>query len=545
MSSHAVNVSLDGSGQALLYPYYNVNDGNMTFVSVTNTTTDAKAIKVRFREGAGSEDVFDISVYLSPEDVWVAAIMRNGDSVNMSIPSDTSCTVPSKAAIEGTAFNPTRIPAEYTESVPNRLSEGHIEIIEMAVLPDEDVGVVDGVADTDDIRDAIFHNQAATPPTPTDCNIPISFSANQSWAILDDTTAGGNVAVTAGGITQHFAPPSGGLIGNAAIFNPNSGIYYPYNATALNQYSANPIWWPQNSLPFESITDVTAGGGAGAAAIAGNNDSNGNAHTNYFSADDNAPLSAGGNALNFDLPDLSTPSVAEVAASAATANQYTTQAASFNPTVKTDTFTAPVANTDIMDMKRNAVTASLMGNAITGEYLTTGTFGTDWIVTFPTRYLHVGEDITTTVPDEGFVAAPFTVEQTAATGQACHTVDFDYYNREETQNTVAVDVSVSPGVPTPGVSLCYEVNVLSMNDSSAAGTVSDVVGSITNKAVFDLGGSFADGWARLGFGAYTLAGDAVTFTGLPVVGFSAVNDVVSGTEKGGVFASRVTFDQTP
>ncbi|MEL0585631.1 MAG: hypothetical protein AAES65_12235 [Candidatus Thiodiazotropha sp. (ex. Lucinoma kazani)] len=396
ITSHAVNVSLDGSGQALLYPYYNVNDGNVTFLSVTNTTNVAKAIKVRFREGAGSEDVFDISVYLSPEDVWVAAVRREGDTIRMSI-TDTSCTVPSRAAIQAASFNPTRIPAEYGQNIPNRLSEGHIEIIEMAELPN--------IALQNDITVAITHDQTMDPPTPVDCTVPDTFSGAHTWAILDDTTAVGNVPVVAGGITQDFAPPGGGLIGNAAIFNPASGIYYPYNATALNQYSANPIWWPQNAQPFVSVTDPTAGN----VAIAGSVDSAGNAHTNYFSADDDAPLD-GGNALNFDLPDLSTPATVEVTLGAgATANQYTTQALTFNPTIKTDTFNAAAS---AEDNKRDAVTASLMGNAITGEYITSGTFGTDWIVTFPTRYLHVTESLVGPPIVAGAATAPFTVAQT-------------------------------------------------------------------------------------------------------------------------------------
>ncbi|MEJ2611476.1 MAG: hypothetical protein P8179_15685, partial [Candidatus Thiodiazotropha sp.] len=242
ITSQAVNVSLDGSGQALLYPYYNVNDGNMTFVSVTNTTDVAKAVKVRFREGAGSEDVFDFTLYLSPEDVWVAAISRSGDNVVMNIPEDTSCTVPGKAALQAGTFNSTRIPAAYTQSVANRLSEGHIEIIEMAELPN--------TAGANNITAAVTHNQATTPPTPVDCGVPTTFSSAETSAILD---AG---VVAAGGVTQDFAAPGGGLVGNAAVFNPTSGIYYPYNATALNQYSGNPIWWPQNSQAFQSIAAV-------------------------------------------------------------------------------------------------------------------------------------------------------------------------------------------------------------------------------------------------------------------------------------------------
>jgi hypothetical protein len=529
MSSHAVNVSLDGSGQALLYPYYNVNDGNVTFVSVTNTTSVAKAVKVRFREGAGSEDVFDFSLYLSPEDVWVAAVSRTGDSVNLTVPSDTSCTVPAASVLATVAFNPTRIDgAVYTGDIPNRLSEGHIEIIEMAELPTIAQG-----ATSEDIAVAVTHDQTASPVAPVDCSVPVSFSSAQTWAILDEAT------FTAGSIAQDFNAPGGGLIGNAAVFNPNSGVYFPYNATALNQYSANPIWWPQNSQEFVSVTDPATGN----SAIAGSLDSAGNAHSNYFSADDDAPL-IGTNALNFDLPDLSTPSTAEVTAGAL-ANQYTTDDGlttpgfEDDPTIKTGIFTAAASGED---NKRDAVTASLMGNAITGEFITSGTYGTDWVITFPTRYLHVTQSVAGV---GGAAEPPFTQVEVAETGQACHDVNFDYWNREEGQNAVSIDVGVSPGIPSPGVVLCYEVNVLAMNDSSAADAASDVLGSITNKATFPLGANFADGWAQLGFGGYSLTdAAAVVFTGLPVVGFSAVADTVAGLERGGVFPSRVTFDQT-
>jgi len=46
--STAVNLNPDGVGQVLLYPYYTVNDGNTTALSVVNTTDSGKAVKVRF-----------------------------------------------------------------------------------------------------------------------------------------------------------------------------------------------------------------------------------------------------------------------------------------------------------------------------------------------------------------------------------------------------------------------------------------------------------------------------------------------------------------
>ncbi|MEW8396448.1 MAG: hypothetical protein AB2707_09825, partial [Candidatus Thiodiazotropha sp.] len=167
MTAQAVNVSQDATGQALLYPYYNVNEGNLTFVSVTNTTTVSKAVKVRFREGVGSEDVFDFTLYLSPRDVWVGVISQVGGAVRLAVPEDTSCTVPVTSVLTAASFSSARIDTAYdpdssgtqtADEVLARLSEGHIEIIEMAELPYTGGGT--------DIATAITHNQAASPVAP-------------------------------------------------------------------------------------------------------------------------------------------------------------------------------------------------------------------------------------------------------------------------------------------------------------------------------------------------------------------------------------------
>ena len=52
-SAHAVYQDPNGLGQALIYPYYTVqqSQGNPfnTYLSIVNTTTRGKALKVRFR----------------------------------------------------------------------------------------------------------------------------------------------------------------------------------------------------------------------------------------------------------------------------------------------------------------------------------------------------------------------------------------------------------------------------------------------------------------------------------------------------------------
>ncbi len=83
-TAKAVNISADGLGQVLIYPYYTVRNNASglpynTLLSVVNTTASVKAVKVRFREGRNSVEVLDFNVFLSPFDVWTATVIAGRD----------------------------------------------------------------------------------------------------------------------------------------------------------------------------------------------------------------------------------------------------------------------------------------------------------------------------------------------------------------------------------------------------------------------------------------------------------------------------------
>ena len=78
--AQAVNLSEDGTGNVLIFPYYTVNTtaaGNAanTYINITNTTGCTKAVKVRFLEGRNSREVLDFNVFLSPFDMWTGAVI--------------------------------------------------------------------------------------------------------------------------------------------------------------------------------------------------------------------------------------------------------------------------------------------------------------------------------------------------------------------------------------------------------------------------------------------------------------------------------------
>src|SRR6185312_14907660 len=75
----AVNLSSNGLGQVLVYPYYTVNAGQQTLLSVVNTTPIGKAVKVRFLEAYNGRDVLDFNLYLSGYDIWTATVFALHD----------------------------------------------------------------------------------------------------------------------------------------------------------------------------------------------------------------------------------------------------------------------------------------------------------------------------------------------------------------------------------------------------------------------------------------------------------------------------------
>src|ERR1700694_2307266 len=100
-TAQAIYQDPNNLGQALVYPYYTVNsaggNGFNTYISVVNTTTNVKIVKVRFREGKNSREVLDFNLYLSPNDMWTGAVVPASADASAAahlITSDVSCTNP-------------------------------------------------------------------------------------------------------------------------------------------------------------------------------------------------------------------------------------------------------------------------------------------------------------------------------------------------------------------------------------------------------------------------------------------------------------------
>ena len=222
----AMNINPDGLGQVLIYPYYTVNKGQATLLSVVNTTDEVKAVKVRFLEGRNSREVLDFNLYLSPWDVWTGMI---SDAGNTSGPArlfsdDTSCIAPRQLGAEGEAFRNFEYSGSKADGGPaglDRTREGHIEMIEM--------GVVGNGQPSANLADAATHITLADGSrVPENCG-----AIRTAWAT-------GGVWATAPVTDDDVAPPTGGLFGGASIVNVANGTGFSYNADAIEGFYAVP-----------------------------------------------------------------------------------------------------------------------------------------------------------------------------------------------------------------------------------------------------------------------------------------------------------------
>lgn len=240
-TAEAVYLNPNGTGQALVYPYYTVQSaaGNAwnTYLSVVNTTSRAKAVKVRVLEGRTSAEVLDFNLFLSPNDVWTAAIIPSdatAGSVARMVTADASCTNPVgnlPVANGGEPFRNTLYSSGGDSLVGtglDRTREGYVEIIEMGAL-------------TGAWATAVTHSNGV----PNNCAVV-------RGAVLTPSS---------------IEAPSGGLVGSGVLINVAAGADASYKADALEAYRSTALYTDAGGLqpsladasPFVSVV-VNAGG---------------------------------------------------------------------------------------------------------------------------------------------------------------------------------------------------------------------------------------------------------------------------------------------
>ena len=215
-SAQAVHVNPDGTGQVLLFPYFNGKGGYATNINLVNSTDQTKAVKIRFREGRNSNDVLDFNIYMSPEDVWTGTVKNGvnaeGKAVGALETTDRTCALPTLASCEDGNCSAT-IPFSgfgvYKDVTQEDTKEGYIEVIEMGVVTDPAV------------KAGVLHSNGK----PSNCTA------------VEDAWNKGTFTQGKGVAAKGLSAPTGGLFGSSAVINIEKGSAFALDPIAIDNYS--------------------------------------------------------------------------------------------------------------------------------------------------------------------------------------------------------------------------------------------------------------------------------------------------------------------
>ena len=472
----AFELTNGGVGHNLIVPYFTAQDGNMTVLHLTNTDVkNGKAVKVRFRGAANSDDILDFQVLLSPGDVWTGAVTAGADGVAQLTTADGTCTVPTLTKGVAQSFDTRRLQGSLSAADKAAgTREGYVEIFNMADIPDLDV--YGSPAGKSALFKAIKHVGGVAP-----CTASVIDTALLETAYTEPTAAAAG-----------FATPTTGLMGDWYIINVAKTTTFSGGATALTAVSAagvagrgNFVLFPQLSASVGSPDAFTADpalrtvpANVGTTKVVGG-------AVDPLPANYTLPVVE---AAYYDLPDLSTPYLIP-ANTPITAAGAATQA--------------------------ELLTKQLSVKSITNQYANDAsiTAKTDWVFSMPTRRYSVAMDYRATTPVRVFTpgilngkAFFYTGNTAVDAGKICVNSDGQsFFDREET--TKSSGAVFSPG-SVDKTRFCGETSVLSFAD---AGT--SVLGATVARQ--DTGSSaYVNGWSVIS----TANGGA----GLPILGSSFI-----------------------
>ena len=500
MAQAAFDVNESGTGVIQIVPYFTAQDGNATVLHVVNTdTTNAKAVKIRFRGASNSDDLLDFQVFLSPGDAWTGLASANAEGRLQLVTGDSSCTLPASVRTDGVTLAPLdRLSNRLWDTAEKKHAqtrEGYIEILEMATIPKE-YGTGSKV---NPLYTAVKHVKGTDGVMKAPCT-------STAFDFLDSIKDGGiaEVAVTkTADLGPRLIAPTGALAASWYIMNVAKSTTFSGSATALALQSTTdvrPVYAPQKAQIASELP----------------------------SAD---PLIVGGafDKQDFDVPDLSTPLILNATGAA----NYTTPDATKRAAL------IVLANTQAANLSK-AINRMQVFNQF---YQDAGlNAATDWVFSMPTRrYLvaanYAAEKYTKDVFDTALapsttnlktnyvyhntvaatgsdtkfeVAANITVN---AAGQICVAANGQtFFDREE--DSVKDGHVVSPGIAKK-LNLCGEVHVATF------GAKSPLSASVAQSSFQT---DFGAGWGFVNF-----ASDVqITAAAAAAAGAGAVTDGTAG-----------------
>ncbi|HKK57573.1 hypothetical protein [Marinobacter sp.] len=570
--ANAVNINPDGLGQVLIYPYYTTRGGNDTLISVVNTSSQAKAAKVRFLEGLNSREVLDFNLYLSAFDVWTAAITESpeGDGARM-LTNDSSCTVPYFFAAGGEqAFLDFEFTGENEDggtTALERVRSGYVEILDMGTV----IGERPEFATNKDTGESVFLGYSDT-DAPASAIIPLASNPRVDPEIdLINVPSRPIVSIfgSEAALTHEDVETEDG-----ELLSLPANCQQLVNAWSFGTVSPFVTYWSSFGGSQDVVDPEGVGTLFGSASII-------NVNEGTLLSYNAEPIDNWRDASAHSSPGAVTPNILS------TDQQTSAVFQSGSQSVSQVNWGA--------NAPQNVINAILMHDTILNEYVVNPGIGaqTEWVFTFPTKRFHVDRDILGFIPetngsgfvvdssgtplsvtsecaavsgfaegqgltpgdladpvfdaesalaepaclavvaDASFIQTPVAPFGTTFAGTACEPFTTEQYNREEVTPAGGgffLPPIVSPPPPSQETeesfpSLCYEANVVSFSTSEDVGTESEIFGE-PRFTTFPLGPRFGAGWVEFDFSQ----GSVPRLGGDNPLGFPADARTIIGTD---------------
>lgn len=230
----------EGTGEVLLFPFFDAENGNATNMHIVNTTDDVKAVKVRFLEYKSSYEVLDFNLYLSAKDHFAFGVIMDPNGTGGAIiTSDNSCTVPALGSanngFDGTTtenadgsitriqpfVNFEFVKGKFVDQDIARTVRGHVEIIEMGTVGDA---------------------PTSNPPTPSESARQYASFATHGADGVPANCAGLEAAWATGGWkannSDQISAPTGGLYGLSYHINVEDANAWGIEPAAIADWAA-------------------------------------------------------------------------------------------------------------------------------------------------------------------------------------------------------------------------------------------------------------------------------------------------------------------
>ena len=459
-TAHATpTLSTTNTGQALVFPYYTVNNGWITTFNVTNTSDLTVAVKVRFHEKKNTRDVLDFNVVLSPYDVWTAYV-QDTDFGPQLLTGDQSCTSPQ--VVSGAIASNIAYTGQFNDTGGSgfqRMRDGYVEMLVMGVA---DAG------EEDNMDNVVAYNAKHVDGVPRDCAaVDKAFVAKSpTWVGPSlPTDARYNVQVDCDGDGTPETTP------DAGNGSPEAWCDFRAPSNGENPLKGNIAW-------------LQIGTGAG----------------------------AGGEAIS--VADWSTLNLV-------TAQQFPWFLEPTFPSPGKGLWTVDGAYLDNFEGQIAALStfnewANNPSNGAAIDWAVvfpTKAFHVDkfnqQIQAAVSRYRNAGADVVSCTNDSAAargtctdLGAPTTVDPfeylfgVQGNGDSIITVEYALFDREEGTTTIETDGTTISPAPPPDIvieTLRYEANVIQFADASVLGS--------TSPTIVDAGGLLGTttGWAKLSF----------------------------------------------